>query len=446
MFKMSKRLILFVCATLGMATTAQTQTFTLDQYIQRVLDHNKDLKLAQKDKELAFTQKRQAIASALPTVGMESGYTRNLTDYYMYFDMSALNPQATGIAKAPIKRDNELSANVALQQTLFSPQVGSAIKAAKQYQNLTDEVYDASRQAVVIGTKKIFHQALLMQKYYEVAQATENNAKENYEQVKLKFDNGQVSKFELLQAETRWRSTVPQTQQVERNLKLVLNTMKNMAGIPVEEAIELAGSLNEVPPLPEMVGMEQILENRPDYKARLWEEKLRETNVTAAKGSFLPTLTGTVAFAYSAQSNKIEIDEENKLWFAGVKLSLPLFTGGYRPAKIQQAKLELGKTRLNIEKTKEKIENEMTGIELRLKEAHERIVSAETTLNTAKQGFEIAEVTAYNGLATQLQLKDARVGFDQATLNYYAAIYDYLDAYFDWELTTGNVTVESAES
>jgi hypothetical protein len=32
-----------------------------------------------------------------------------------------------------------------------------------------------------------------------------------------------------------------------------------------------------------------------------------------------------------------------------------------------------------------------------------------------------------------LELKEARVAYDQAQLNGYAAVYDYLDAYFDWE-------------
>ncbi|MBN1781240.1 hypothetical protein JW948_08960 [bacterium] len=70
-------------------------------------------------------------------------------------------------------------------------------------------------------------------------------------------------------------------------------------------------------------------------------------------------------------------------------------------------------------------------------EPQEWMASAEAVLKTARRGFEIAEVTAYNGLATQLQLKDAGVGYDQAMLNHYAAIYDYLDACIDWELATG---------
>ncbi len=42
-------------------------------------------------------------------------------------------------------------------------------------------------------------------------------------------------------------------------------------------------------------------------------------------------------------------------------------------------------------------------------------------------------------LATQLELKDVRVAFDQAQLNFYSSVYDYLAAYFDWELANGMV-------
>ena len=73
-----------------------------------------------------------------------------------------------------------------------------------------------------------------------------------------------------------------------------------------------------------------------------------------------------------------------------------------------------------------------------MEEACKRIQSASKSLETAKKAFKIAEITAANGLATQLELKDARVIYDQAILNGYAATYDYLDAYFDWEQATGS--------
>ena len=417
--------------------TIRAETYDLNQYLDAVRNHSKQLKLAQKEKELADIQMKEAISTALPVIGFEGGYTRNLTDLYMYLDLSALQPDATGITKAPINRDNEFSATVGLEQTLFSPTVGSAIKAARQYRHLTDYIYNASELNIENAGKKLFYQCLLLRKVWDVTKSTEHNALENFENTQLAFEHGQVSELELLQAETRWRSAVPETQQAERNWYLAINTFRNMAGLGPDLEIELIGSFDSVPPLPGGVQLESVLQNRPDYKALIWEEKLRKTAVGAAKGSFLPTLKGTLAYAYSAQSNEFKLDEENELWMAGLSVSLPIFTGGYRVAQVQKNQIELNKTRIKIDQSRENIEKALVDIDLKLREAHNRIGSAEATMRVAEKAFTISETTTQNGLTTQLELKDARLMFDQATLNYHAAVYDYLAAYFDWEFTTG---------
>jgi outer membrane protein TolC len=99
----------------------------------------------------------------------------------------------------------------------------------------------------------------------------------------------------------------------------------------------------------------------------------------------------------------------------------------------------LDKTRIKIDQSKEKIYNEIHNIQLRLEEAQKRILSGRKSLQTAQKAFEIAQISADNGLATQLELKDVRMLYDQATLNSYASIYDYLDAYFDWEQASGQL-------
>lgn len=428
--------LLFFLITVQSVTA---ETYDLNSYLKAVRNHSKDLKMAEKEQEMAKANKKEAISGALPKVGLSADYTRNLTEYYMYFDMSAFNPMATGVAKAPIKRDNEYSTSIGLEQTLFSPMVGSAIKAAGQYQKLTDFIYEASEQAIVTGAKKLFYQCLLLEKVWDVSQSAQENALENYENIKLKHENGQVSYLAFLQAETRWRSTIPETEKAKRNWNLALNTLKNLAGFDIKKDIRLEGSFDAVPPMPDSLIMKNILQARPDFNALIWEEKLRETNVSATKGSYFPTLTGTVAYVYSGQSNEFKLEEDNKFAFAGVSLSFPVYTGGYRRAQVRKAQIELDKTRVKIDKTKENISNEITNIYLRLSEAHQRIQSAKSMWNVAEQAFDIAETTTHDGLTTQLELKDARLMYDQARLNFYAAVLDYLTAHFDWEQATGQV-------
>ena len=433
-----KKFIIVLYIFLIAVPLLKAETYNLDQFLKLVEQHSKDLKLASEDKAMAKAQKKEAVSTALPKIAFEAGYTRNLSDYFMYIDMAALTGGG-GAQKFKVNRSNEYTASVALQQTLFSPSVGSAIKAAKQYEKLTNFVYKASWQNINTAAKKLFYQALLLEKVWRVNQEAEGNALDNYKNMQLKFDNGVVSEFELLQSKVRWKNAIPATAEAKRNYELVLNNLKNWAGIPVQETLELDGGFDDIPQIPEMVDIPSVLSLRPDFNALKWEEKLRETNVQANKASFYPSLIGQFVYNYSAQSNEFKLDEQNELYMAGVNLSLPIFTGGYRRAQVQKAKIDLNKTRIRINQTKEDIYNETTNIYLRLKEAHERIYSAEATLEAAQKAFHIAENTAQSGLATQLQLKDARVGYDQAKLNYYAGIFDYLNAYFDWQLATGQV-------
>ncbi len=173
--------------------------------------------------------------------------------------------------------------------------------------------------------------------------------------------------------------------------------------------------------------------------AMVWEKRLRETGVKAARADYYPYLDGSFIYMFSSQTDVWHLDNRNNNFILGLSLTIPIYTGGYTGAQLQKARVELEKSKINIDKNKDNISNEMTNIFLRLDEAEKRIQSARGTLSSADKAFKIAEVIADNVLITQLELKYTRIFNDQANLNYYKAVYDYLDAYFDWEQATGRV-------
>jgi outer membrane protein TolC len=272
---------------------------------------------------------------------------------------------------------------------------------------------------------------------WELSRASEKNAHENYLQMKKKYDYGQISQFNLLQAEVRWQNQIPQTTKAKRNYELALNSLKNMAGIPDREKIGLLGDFSSIPPMPPMEKLDPILDRRPGYNALVWEEKLRGTGIKSEKANQLPSLSLNLTYNFSSLSDYFKLERQNHSYIVGLNLSIPIYTGGYMQAQVQKAKIEVEKTRLKIQKERDAISNEIRNIYLRLEEASKRIQAAKKTLETAKKAWEIAEVTAANGLATQLELKDARVAYDQSRLNSYAAAYDYLAAFFDWQQAVG---------
>ena len=437
---MQKVMIVIFIFTLFFRTHLFAETLSLQPFLDLVKAHSKDLKLVAQEREMANATKKEAFSTALPSISAQANYNRNFLDYYMYADLGELIPEmGGGVTKFKVNRKNEYDASVTLTQTLFSFSVGNAIKASRQYARLTDYSYTASELSILNGAKKIFYQVLLFKKVWEVQESSEQNAYENFLLTQDKFKNGLVSEFQLLQAEVRWKNAIPRTAEAKRNHQLALNNLKNWAGIPVEKDVNISGSLDDYPELPERIPFDSILQKRPDYNALLWEEKLLQTNVNAEKAEFYPSLTGTLTYLFNSRSDQWKLDEKNENYIAGVSLSIPIFQGGFQIAQLQKAKIELNKARINIEKSRENIYNEITNIYLRLNEAHQRISSARATLKTAEKAFAIAETTMKNGLATQLELKDARIGYDEARLTIFLAIFDYLSAYFDWEQAVGGI-------
>lgn len=408
--------------------------FTLEQYLTTVKQHSNDLKLAKKELDVAAQNENEAWALALPTIFAKVDYKRNLKDNFLFVEFT---PGA--VQKFKINRNNEFGAQAVLQQSLFSFKVNNALIAADQYQSLTSFIYSATELQILTHAKKSFYQAILLQKVLEVTRASANNAEENYNDLKKKFGKGVISELELLQAEVRWQGYLPQLSEAEKNYKLMVMHLKSFAGIKLDADLAPVGSLETYPVADRKAELGLVMANRPDFKALEWQKKLYQTNLKVNFAEHLPTLAGSLIYNYSAASDDFKLEQENHALIAGVTLSIPIFTGGYTSAQVQKAKIDLEKAELTLEKSRLDITQEISKAELSLAEALTRIESTKSTMKIAKKAFAIAELTAKNGLATQLELKDARLAFDQANLSHYAAVYDYLAAYFDWQAAQGRI-------
>ena len=297
-------------------------------------------------------------------------------------------------------------------------------------------------QNIITEVNKAFYRALLLEKIYAVAQESEDSANGNYENIKLKYESGVMSEFDLLQAEVRWQNSIPETMQAEKNYKLSLNNLKALVNLPQDEEIELDGDLESYPTLPKEMQFEAVLSNRPDYQALYFEKKLREKYVFTERAESWPTLSGNLSYFYGARSDKFKLENDNDNIILGISLRFPLFTGGAASARIQQARIELDRTNTRIDIASDNIHVDFKNVILQLKEAYQRIKASNRSIESARRVFEIAESRVQNNLATQLELKDSRLFLDQAQINYYSAIYDYLAAFFDWQRITGNVPLQ----
>ncbi|KAA3596065.1 MAG: TolC family protein, partial [Calditrichaeota bacterium] len=342
--------------------------------------------------------------------------------------------------KLKISNDNEFSFTTTLDQAIYSfGKVGSAITASGHYKKLVNYNFTSQRQEVLTQVKKSFYGTILLKNVYEVSKESEENAKENYEKIKTRFENGASSEFALLQAEVNWQNAIPQTLKVKEDYELALNNLKSQVGISLEEEVKLTGSFEKYPTLPTKLALDAVLEQRPDYNSLLWKKKFDDKVTSIQFANHLPSLTGNLTYSYSAQSDKFKLDNDNDNVILGLNLNIPIFSGGLTDSKVQQAKIDAKKTETQIAMTTDFIEIELKNIYIKLQKSEQRINATKKGVSTAERAFKIAESSVKNGLATQLELKESRNALNFAKVNYYTAVYEYLEAYFDWQKAIGNV-------
>ena len=419
-----------------------TLELSLQRFLEQVEENSLQLENARADRGLAKVQENLAKTQLAPIIAGQVGYTRNLTDITQPFPVGVVATGNPGFLEAvtrdiDINSDNDLTVGVSVQQTIFDAIVLRGLEASRNFSELTGTIYEATRQTLLTEAKRLYFQVLLLNEVVTVRESSAETAYDNFVETQARLDTGLASPLEVLQAEVNYKLTLPETTQAERNRNIALQSLKSFAGIPQETPVQLTGTIDSYPTLPDFSQAFEQRVNRPDYQALQRSAHLRDIDLSLQYAKFYPKLSASFSYGWQGSSDQFDFSDGQDSMSVGVVLSLPIFLGGSRFVQVDEAKLQLQKAYTEIALKEDEIYTELDRIRLTLEESSQRITSAEQTRATAERAYQVMETSLDSGLSTQLELKDARVSLEAAQLSYVAAVFDYLSAYFDWQLAVG---------
>lgn len=150
-----------------------------------------------------------------------------------------------------------------------------------------------------------------------------------------------------------------------------------------------------------------------------------------ARAAYLPSID--LAIDYGFQGNAIRIAGDRDFAMASVVMSWNLFNGGQDRARMQQAQLDAMQLRA-------KRDDAARGIALQVRVAHDAAVVAQAAIATAadrlaaaSRTFELVQRRFAEGLASQLELLDARTSHTAAQLNRIITTYDFYQRVAEYE-------------
>jgi outer membrane protein TolC len=438
---MKKALFILMLFT---AAFAAAEDYSLEDYLVRVERFSKDLTLSRQDVEQADLAVTQARAELFPNISAQASYNRNLGDHEQQTPIGVILPSNPSgfyfLERTDVGVDNQLSLGLQLTQTIFNMRALAGLRASKEVKMISGLIYDETRQSIINGAKKAYYGAALLREILSVRESTERNNYAVYENMKKRYEVGMAQELEVLRAEVTWQTSIPEVTQAKRDLEIALIQIKNLAGIELSEPITLTTPLKTFPGLPEEVAPQESYARRSDYALLAHQREAAEISLDAAEANYYPTVAASLGLSRQGGGNGgtlMDSSTAQNVVQLGVRISLPILSGGRDYAQYKSEKLNLNKHDTEMAKKRDDIQAEITGLYLSLKEAWERIESSKMTVETAEKAYRLARVALENGLATQLEVRESATQLEQIQLLYYSSVYEYLSLYFDWEKALG---------
>lgn len=434
-----KKTILTIClsAAAVFGATAQMR-LTLDEALGLALSENPTIKVAEMEVQRFDYVRRQTWGTLLPQLTVKG----NLNHTFIQQNMAKGFSLGSG-------QYNDLSGSLDATMPLFAPSVYRTLKMNDTQRAAAVEAARASRIDLVAEVKKSFFNILLAEQSLEVLRESEATVQRTVDDTRLQYDNGLASEYDLLTAEVQLSNLKPSIIQTENSIKLAKLMLKMYLSIPEDVAIEVVGELDAMRDevLAGTDGLTTDVGDNSDLRTLELQEQLLKNQLRVANAGRWPTI-GLFGNFTVAGNDRGSIDFINQTvikdgfyWqnplYAGVQVSIPLFSGLTKMNKSREIKNQIAQIGLQRDYARQQVDVQVRSALNDLLTARETMYAQERTVAQARKAYGIADTRYRAGAGTILELNSAQLAQTQAQLNFSQAIFDYLTAKAEYDRIVG---------
>ncbi|WP_187367545.1 TolC family protein [Bacteroides bouchesdurhonensis] len=402
---MKIQLITLLLLTLGFDIAAQQPYLSREAYRDKVEAYSQLLK-QQKLKTMASSETRKiAHTGFLPKIDISADGTLNMSD------LSAWNEplgeyrnhtyQGVFIVSQPIYTGGALNAQHKIA------------KADEKLDQLNEEL---TLDQIHYQSDAVYWNASASKAMLQAADKYQSIIKQQYDIIQDRFDNGKISRIDLLMISTRLKEAELQYIKARQNYTLALQKLNILMGEEPNTPVDSLYSIS-IPSEPvKVLSLGDVLQQRADYASTEVNIMKSQAQRKAALSQFNPQLnmyfsggwaTGTPNLGYDVSFNPI----------VGVNLNIPIFRWGARFKTNRQQKAYISMQRLQQSYVEDNISEELSGSLTKLKETEEQVKTANENMKLANENLEIVSFSYNEGKSNMVDVLSAQLSWTQAQTN-----------------------------
>lgn len=412
----------------GMAQ--ENLVFDLEGAKQQAIQYNKTLKNSAMAIDKAQYQLKEAISAGLPQVSSALDYSNAMGAKLSIRFMEDAPP-----TEIPIKPTSNF--NLQVGQLLFSGPYFVGIELAKLGQTLTEASYEKSEQEILSQVMSGYHLVLMSGELLELLNKNVANLREVYRKTEAVVRVGMMERTDLDQLEVQIAALESSVHSTERQLEMARNMMRLLLGLEPGQAFDLKGNLNQA--LTALNGTapgEFSVDMNPDFRLMTLQEKMTQKQIKMEYAAFLPTLTSFYSRTEKILKPDFDMSPKNMI---GLNLSIPIFSGGQRMARVRQARVDLETMHNTRALLADQLSVQERQLQFNLKNAGETYLNQVKNLEVARRVYHSLQLKFEQGLISGLELVTADNNYVRAETDYLSSVYQLLQARVDLDTLYGNL-------
>ena len=434
--------------------TQSDSSYTLKKCIDYALQNSPTLKNAKLDEYIADAQIGEVKATGLHQIKAEASIIHNPKLQRMFLkgdnqflqdsDPSTPIPDPNEVYAIPnffqLKSSGNASATVS--QLLFSSTFIVGLSAAKTYKELATRSFELSKVQTIENVIKAYYTTLIN---IERLKLLENNIRRSdtlLRETKAMHETGFAEKIDVFRIEVTYNNLVTEKTKFEKLYSLSYLLLKFQMGMPINDKLELAGSIAELDSKIASVNINQPVDitKRIEYNLLETEKLGNVLKLKSARSGYLPTLSAFGTLGASRMDNNLQRLVTNQ-WFDysmfGLNFSLPVFDGFAKAHQVQKAKLQIQKSDISIYNLKNSIELQTQQSQFTLANNLQTLASQKRNLELSTEVSRIAKIKYQQGVGSNIEVVTAEGSLRESQTNYYNAVYDVIIANVDYQRSLG---------
>jgi outer membrane protein TolC len=448
------------------ATSADTlPVLTVERAIRTALERNRELMLAGLELDGAKARVREAWGGVYPKLDVTASYARNLTVPSSFLPAIIFDPDASPDDLLPVRfgADNVWALQLTAEQPLFEAGVFIGVGAADRYRRLQTEIVRGEAQEIATRVRTIYYDVLLADAALRVSQKSLARVEQTLHETMAMHQAGLASEYDVLRLQVEKSNLEPSLRRARDAVAASKRSLAIELGLEPTDRIRVEGSLSafdlntlalsEHRPAADFAGsngqatainatLTQALESRSDLRQLELTRALRKAELRAEQAEYLPKVSLFGSYTINAQDNGDPRFFGRQRAYGrqvGVQVTMPLFSGFQRPARVEQKEAQLHSAETQAKLARALAEHELTTLSDQHAEAIARAQAQRLTVEQAQRGYQIASAQYREGISGHLEVTDAELALRQSEFNYAQAVYDYLVARAKLDRATGSV-------